>query len=71
MLFFPLWQSTYSIHVASIPFSDEIGICKAKQGRLNTYYHNPTDLNCHRILINITEQISSRKFSQSFRARSN
>ena len=55
----------------SLLFSDKVGICKTKQTRLNTNYESLGILNSHRILIDITENVSSRESSKYFCARSN
>ena len=54
-----------------VPFSNEIGICKTKQGRLDAYNYDSRNLDSHWILIDIAEHICSWKLSKSFRPRSN
>lgn len=49
-----------------VPLPDEIGISKTKQGRLDTDYLNPRELDSHWILFYITKRFGSWKLSQGF-----
>jgi len=50
----------------SLLFFDKVGICKTEQTRLNTDYESLGILNSHRILIDITKNVSSRESSKFF-----